>query len=85
MPVFWSSIGKGLRYLGTGVGFDDTYTDGDVNELKFASYQAKEGKVTAVVTMQRDPIVAKASELMRLDIMPSLAEIRGGKVCRIVA
>ena len=32
------------------------------------------------MTMQRDPIVAKASELMRLDIMPSLAEIRGGKV-----
>ncbi len=47
---------------------------------QFASYQAKEGKVTAVMTMQRDPIVAKASELMRLDIMPSLAEIRGGKV-----
>ena len=34
--------------------------------------------------MQRDPIVAKASELMRLDIMPSLDEIRNGKVsCHI--
>ena len=30
--------------------------------------------------MQRDPIVAKASELMRLDIMPSLAELKAGKV-----
>ncbi len=30
--------------------------------------------------MQRDPYVAKASELMRLDIMPSLAEIKAGKV-----
>ena len=34
VPIFWSSIGKGLRYLGTGAGFDDAYTDGDLNELK---------------------------------------------------
>lgn len=33
--------------------------------------------------MQRDPIVAKASELMRLDIMPSLDEIRNGKVRKL--
>lgn len=33
-----------------------------------------------MASMQRDPIVAKASELMRLDIMPSLDEIRAGKV-----
>ncbi|KAK6905738.1 hypothetical protein I203_106569 [Kwoniella mangroviensis CBS 8507] len=79
VPIFWSSIGKGLRYLGTGAGFDDSYTDGNIDELKFATYQAKNGKITAVATMQRDPIVAKASELMRLDIMPSLDEIRNGK------
>jgi hypothetical protein len=30
--------------------------------------------------MGRDPIVAKASELMRLDIMPSFDEIKNGKV-----
>lgn len=34
--------------------------------------------------MQRDPIVAKASELLRLDLMPSLDEIRNGKVCLVV-
>jgi hypothetical protein len=34
VPIFWSSVGKGLRYLGTGAGFDETYTDGDVAELK---------------------------------------------------
>ena len=95
VPVFWSSIGKGLRYLGTGAGFDDVYTDGNVKELKvglirccgcrslivpqFVSYQAKKGKITAVCSMQNDPYVAQASELMRLDIMPSLDEIKGGK------
>lgn len=48
--------------------------------MQFATYQAKGGKVTAVATMQRDPIVAKASELLRLDLMPSLDDIRNGKV-----
>ena len=56
------------------------------NERKqFASYQAKDGKITAVMSMQRDPIVAKASELMRLDIMPSLAELKAGKACFVEA
>lgn len=49
------------------------------DKAQFASYQAKNGKVTAVTTMQRDPIVAKASELLRLGLMPSLDEIRNGK------
>ncbi|GFZ43525.1 hypothetical protein JCM24511_01245 [Saitozyma sp. JCM 24511] len=78
VPIFWSSIGKGLRYIGTGAGFDDSYTTGNIDELKFATYQAKNGKITAVATMQTDPVVAKASELMRLDIMPTLDEIRNG-------
>jgi len=34
VPIFWSSVGGGLRYVGTGAGFDDTYTDGDVAGLK---------------------------------------------------
>jgi hypothetical protein len=34
-PFFWSSIGKGLRYVSTQNGFDDIYIDGDVDkELK---------------------------------------------------
>ena len=33
-----------------------------------------------MTTMGRDPIVAKASELMRLDIMPSFEDIKSGKV-----
>ncbi|UOH80174.1 hypothetical protein LQV05_002823 [Cryptococcus neoformans] len=79
VPIFWSSIGKGLRYLGTGAGYDDMYVDGNFKDFKFAAYQAKGGKVTAVAAMQRDPIVSKASELMRLDLMPPLEEIKNGK------
>lgn len=47
---------------------------------QFATYQAKNGKITAVASMQKDPYVAKASELIRLGLMPTLDEIRGGKV-----
>ena len=34
VPIFWSSVGKGLRYVGTGAGFDDSFTDGSLDELK---------------------------------------------------
>jgi hypothetical protein len=44
VPVFWSSVGKGLRYLGTGAGFDDTYTDGDLKELKVSIQICLSGK-----------------------------------------
>lgn len=32
-------------------------------------------------SMQNDPVVSKASELLRLGLMPSVEEIKGGKVC----
>ncbi len=33
--IFWSSVGGGLRYVGTGSGQDDIYVDGDLSkELK---------------------------------------------------
>ena len=31
--------------------------------------------------MQNDPVVSKASELLRLGLMPSVEEIKAGKVC----
>lgn len=31
-------------------------------------------------SMQKDPVVSKASELLRLGLMPSPAELRAGKV-----
>ena len=42
----------------------------------------KQDKVVAVASMQRDPIVSKASELLRLGLFPSPAEIKAGKVGR---
>ncbi|KAL1410632.1 Apoptosis-inducing factor 1 [Vanrija albida] len=78
-PHFWSSIGKGLRFVSTGAPSDETYLDGSAEDLKFVLYQAKDGKITTVASMGRDPIVAKASELFIEGKLPTLDEIRNGK------
>ncbi|KAI0346178.1 hypothetical protein BDW22DRAFT_1352201 [Trametopsis cervina] len=79
VPVFWSAQGQQLRYCGVGAGFDDVFIDGNLDELKFVAYYIKGDKVIAVASMQRDPVVIKASELLRLGLMPSASEIRSGK------
>ncbi|KAF7985675.1 hypothetical protein HWV62_2223 [Athelia sp. TMB] len=71
--------GQQLRYCGIGAGFDDIFIKGDPDELKFIAYYIKDNKVTAVCTMQNDPVVSKASELLRLGLMPSPEELRAGK------
>ena len=36
------------------------------------------------VSMQNDPVVSKASELCRLELMPTPEEVKAGKVCTMV-
>ncbi|RDB26297.1 Apoptosis-inducing factor 1 [Hypsizygus marmoreus] len=78
IPVFWSAQGQQLRYCGVGHGYDDVFIKGDPGELKFIAYYGKNGRVVAVASMQNDPVVSKASELLRLRLMPSLEELRAG-------
>jgi len=49
------------------------------DSTKFIAYYIKADKVVAVASMQNDPVVSKASELLRLGLMPSVEEIKGGK------
>jgi len=79
VPIFWSAQGQQLRYCGSGFGYDDVIIQGNPDDMKFIAYYLKEGKVIAVSTMQNDPVVSKASELLRLGAMPSPDELRGGK------
>ncbi|KAF8072016.1 hypothetical protein FPV67DRAFT_1748109 [Lyophyllum atratum] len=79
IPIFWSAQGQQLRYCGVGHNYDDTFITGDPGEMKFIAYYGKGGRVVAVCSMQNDPVVSKASELLRLGLMPSLEELRGGK------
>lgn len=52
LPIFWSALGSQLRYVSDGnpPGFDECYVDGKPEELKFAAFYAKKGKVNAVAT-----------------------------------
>ncbi|KAG6850699.1 hypothetical protein H0H93_009857 [Arthromyces matolae] len=79
IPVFWSAQGQQLRFAGVGHGYDDVYISGDPDDMKFISYYAKNGKIVAVASMQNDPVASKASELLRLGLMPSLDEVKSGK------
>ena len=81
LPIFWSALGSQLRYVSDGnpPGFDDVYVNGSPQELKFAAYYAKKGKVTAVASMGVDPLVMHSSILIGEGRMPSLEQIRGGK------
>ncbi|KAI0249164.1 flavoprotein [Lactifluus subvellereus] len=79
IPIFWSAQGQQLRYCGIGIGYDDIYIQGNPAELKFIAYYIKGGQVTAVASMQNDPIISKASELLRLGLMPSANSIKAGQ------
>jgi len=79
IPIFWSTQGQQLRYCGVGHKHDDVIIVGDPGELKFIAYYVKDGQVIGVSCMQNDPVVTKASELLRLGLMPSPDELRAGK------
>ncbi|KIM40012.1 hypothetical protein M413DRAFT_446902 [Hebeloma cylindrosporum] len=79
IPIFWSAQGQQLRYCGLGAKFEDVIVKGDPGDMKFIAYYVKAGKIVAVASMQHDPVVSKASELLRLGLMPSPEEVRNGK------
>jgi NADPH-dependent 2,4-dienoyl-CoA reductase/sulfur reductase-like enzyme/nitrite reductase/ring-hydroxylating ferredoxin subunit len=79
IPVFWSAQGQQLRYCGLGAKHEDVIIKGDPGEMKFIAYYVKGGKIVAVASMQNDPVVSKASELLRLGLMPSPEEVKAGK------
>jgi len=78
-PVFWSAQGQQLRYCGYAAGHDDIIIKGDPGEMKFIAYYVKQDKIVAVASMQNDPVVSAASELLRLGLMPSPEDIKAGK------
>ena len=79
IPIFWSALGSQLRYCGnTPNGWDDLVLKGQPEEAKFVAYYCKGQTVVAVATMQVDPIMSQASELMRSGKMPSKSEIEKG-------
>lgn len=80
IPIFWSAMGVQLRYCGniSPHGYDDMIIQGNTEEAKFIAYYCKGETVVAVATMQRDPVMSHAAELMRRGGMPSKSELKAG-------
>lgn len=65
VPFFWTQMyGKSVRYTGYGVGHDDVVLHGNLDELKFVAFYTKGEEVIAVASLNYDPIVSQAAELM---------------------
>jgi NADPH-dependent 2,4-dienoyl-CoA reductase/sulfur reductase-like enzyme len=79
IPIFWSALGAQLRYCGSTVnGWDDLVLQGEPGEAKFAAFYTKGEIVVAMASMQMDPVMIQASELMRRGKMPSKNELQKG-------
>ena len=77
IPIFWSALGSQLRYCGgTPNGWDDMVLKGQPEESKFVAYYTKGETVVAVASMQIDPVMTQASELMRRGKMPVKSELQ---------
>ncbi|KAK4050868.1 Apoptosis-inducing factor 1 [Microbotryomycetes sp. JL201] len=81
ISVFWSAQKAQLRYAGTSRAktWKDVHVQGNPDELKFVAYYSVGDDVVAIASMGQDPIAAHVSELMRLDKMLSVSEIKAGK------
>lgn len=79
IPFFWTGqFGLKLRYVGHAEQWDKIVYDGEVESGEFLAFYIKGDRVLAVSGINRDSQIAAISELMRLDKMPSAAEIEGG-------
>ncbi|KAI9791722.1 MAG: hypothetical protein M1816_003532 [Peltula sp. TS41687] len=79
IPIFWSAMGKQLRYCGNAPnGYDDLVIKGNLDETTFSAFYTKDDTVVAVATVQMDPVMTKSAELMRRGNMPSKKDLQNG-------
>lgn len=51
--------------------------EGNPEEAKFVAYYCKGEDVVAVASMQKDPYMTQAAELMRRGVMPKKSDLKG--------
>ena len=77
VPFFWTrQFDVGLLYVGHAQSWDEILYYGEVSSREFLAFYVKEDRVLAVAGMNRDREMAAVEELMRLDRMPSPAQLR---------
>lgn len=81
VPIFWSlHFEQSIRYVGHTDAFDEIIYSGEPESRTFLAYYIKGGYVVAVSGSNRDRELAAVEELMRLQWMPSVAELRAGEI-----
>ncbi len=81
LPLFWTMQFKfPLRYIGHAQSWDEIIVDGDLQKQEFIAFYVQKNQVLAVATSHRDTETAAISELMRLNQMPTVEELRSGTV-----
>lgn len=82
VPFFWTQMyGKSIRYCGHAIEYDTVLIDKEENGLepqtmKFVAYYGNKDKVVGVCSMGRDPIVSCAAELMHINKMPTISQLK---------
>ena len=80
VPYFWTfHYGQNLRYSGHAERWDETVTWGDVAKGEFVVFYARGGQVRAAAGLKRDTALAAVEELLRLERMPGVEELRAGE------
>jgi len=59
-------------------GYDDLVIQGNLEEAKFIAYYTLGEVVVAVASMQKDPVMVQAAELMRRGGMLTKSELKAG-------
>ncbi|MEH2329673.1 FAD-dependent oxidoreductase [Nostoc sp.] len=81
LPLFWTMQFKfPLRYIGHAQSWDEIIVDGDLQKQEFIAFYIKNNQVLAVATSHRDTETAAISELMRLNQILTVEELRRGTV-----
>ncbi|XP_069766842.1 apoptosis inducing factor mitochondria associated 4 [Narcine bancroftii] len=65
VPYFWTTFStNSLRYAGYGVGYEEVIIQGNLDEIMFVAFYIKAGQVIAVCSLNYDPVVSQAAEVL---------------------
>jgi apoptosis-inducing factor 3 len=77
VPFFWTrQFDAGLLYVGHAASWDEIIYHGEISSHDFLAFYVKNDRVLAVAGMNRDREMAAVEELMRLDRMPTPAQLK---------
>ena len=83
VPFFWTThFGSTLNYVGHAAGWDRIIFDGDVGKEDFLAFYINHHRILAVAGMNRDRDIAVWEELIRMNRVPSPAQLNGGAADR---